>query len=328
MLNNHLLPPRALPRRFRQPRLLLAGCGDVAARITEQIGTRYRVRALLRHEPGSSTWQTWRALGATPIAANLDQPASLKRLRGLATHIIYLAPPADNQSADPRLNRFLAALHGGRSLPRRLVLIGTSGVYGDCQGALVNESRPLHPQTTRGRRRAAAESILRRWTRTRVGAARTTDLTNPVRKIINAGSILRVPGIYAGSRLPVDRLRAGTPALSANEDTWTNHIHADDLARISWLALTRGRSLRAYNASDCSTLKMGDWFDAVANASGLPRPERLPRSVLKDRVSPMLYSFMSESRRLDNKRLLQELRIPLRYPTVHDFLSTLKVSSC
>ncbi len=324
--------PRALPRRFRQPRLLLVGCGDVAARIATQVGTRYRLRAMLRHKPDSSAWQTWRALGATPIAANLDEPHSLKRLRGLATQVIYLAPPADAKTAegstDPRLNRFLAALHGGRSLPRRLTLIGTSGVYGDCQGALVNESRPLNPQTLRGQRRAAAEAILRRWARTRIGAVRTTDLTNPTRKITNAGSILRVPGIYAGNRLPVDRLHAGTPALRSEDDTWTNHIHADDLARISWLALSRGRSLRAYNASDSSTLKMGDWFDAVADASGLPKPERLPRDVLKDRVSPMLYSFMSESRRLDNQRLRRELRIKLRYPTVQDFLATLKAPSC
>ena len=328
MPNNTLLPPRALPRRFRQPRLLLAGCGDVAARIAKQIGTRYRIRAVLRHETSSTPWQTWRALGATPIAANLDQPASLKRLRGLATHVIYLAPPADTHPADPRLNRFLAALHGGCSLPRRLVYIGTSGVYGDCQGATVSESRPLHPQTARGKRRAAAESILRHWTRARTRAINTTTPIDPLRSVINAGSILRVPGIYAADRLPVERLQAGTPALRPEEDTWTNHIHADDLARISWLALTRGHSLRAYNASDASELKMGDWFDAVADTYHLPKPERLPRAALKDRVSPMLYSFMSESRRLDNHRLFNELRIHLRYPTVHDFLATLKVPSC
>jgi len=139
---------------------------------------------------------------------------------------------------------------------------------------------------------------------------------------------LRVPGIYAGNRLPVERLKAGTAALQASDDTWTNHIHADDLARISWLCLTRGKSLRAVNASDCSSLKMGDWFDAVADAAGLARPQRLPRTELKAQVSPTLYSFMSESRRLDNKRLLKELRIRLRYPTVHDFLATLKVPPC
>jgi nucleoside-diphosphate-sugar epimerase len=332
MLKSMPHPSRALPRRFRQPRLLLVGCGDIAARIAEQVGTRYRLRALLRHKPDSSTWQTWRTLGATPVAADLDQPATLQRFRGVATQIIYLAPPADTsptkELADVRLNRFLAALNGGSSLPRRLVYIGTSGVYGDCHGARVQESRPVQPQTARGQRRAAAEATLRRWSRTRTHAARSTDLTNPGRHTTNAGSILRVPGIYAENRLPVDRLRTGTPALRPEDDTWTNHIHADDLARICWLSLTRGRSLRAYNASDNSTLKMGDWFDAVAEASNLPRPKRLPRHELKALVSPMLYSFMSESRRLDNERLLKELRIQLRYPTVHDFLATLKASPC
>jgi len=326
-------PPRALPRRFRQPRLLLVGCGDVAARLAGQIGSRYRLRALLRHKPDSSTWQAWRTLGATPVAADLDQPATLQRIRGVATHIIYLAPPADSNPAkapaDARLNRFLAALNGGASLPRRLVYIGTSGVYGDCQGAHVQESRPSSPKTPRGQRRAAAEATLRRWARTRIRASAAPHLrTDPARIATNAGSILRVPGIYAGNRLPADRLRTGTPALRPEDDTWTNHIHADDLARISWLTLGRGRSLRTYNTSDNSTLKMGDWFDAVADACDLPRPKRLPRHELKALVSPMLYSFMSESRRLDNERLRKELRIELRYPTVHDFLATLKASPC
>ena len=325
---------RALPRQFRQPKLLLAGCGDVAARIAAKVNGRYRVRALLRHTPDSSTWATWRALGATPVAADLDNRLSLQRLKGLATQVIYLAPPADttpaNRQRDARLERFLAALHGGRSLPRRLVLIGTTGVYGDCEGTLVAETRPLNAQTARGLRRVGAEATLRRWTRTRVRAGLSAGLAqqDTAHTRPNTGSILRVPGIYAGDRLPIERLKAGTPALQATDDTWTNHIHADDLARISWLSLTRGRSLRTINTSDNSQLRMGDWFDAVADAAGLPRPERLPRDLLKTRVSPMLYSFMSESRRLDNQRLLKELRIRLRYPTVHDFLSTLQVPSC
>ncbi len=296
----------------------------MAARIAQQLnahGTRYRIRALLRHAPGSPIWSNWRALGATPIAADLDQPRSLRRLRGIAENVIYLAPPAENQPEDRRLNRFLAALHGGRSLPRRLVLIGTTGVYGDQNGAWVNETHPARPQTARGKRRASAEQILRRWRRGNVRAGLATMQQQ-------TGGILRVPGIYAADRLPIERLRAGTPALRPEDDTWTNHIHADDLARISWLALTRSATLRAINACDNSQLKMGEWFDAVADATGLPRPERLPREILKSRVSPMMYSFMSESRRLDNTRLTRELRIRLRYPTVHDFLSTLDNNLC
>lgn len=313
MQTAHPLPPRALPRRFRQPRLLLAGCGDVAARIARQAnahGARYRIYALLRHAPDSPAWAHWRALGATPIRADLDQPRSLQRLRGIAENVIYLAPPAENQPEDRRLNRFLAALHGGRSLPRRLVLIGTTGVYGDRNGALINETTPVRPQSARGQRRAAAERLWRRWMRARVHNRQL------------GGGILRAPGIYAADRLPVERLRAGTPALRPEDDTWTNHIHAEDLARISRLALCRSSAVRTINACDHSQLKMGDWFDAVADASGLARPERLPREQLKTRVSPMMYSFMSESRRLDNTRLTRELRIRLLYPTVHDFLAT------
>ena len=316
------LPPRALPRRFRQPRLLLAGCGDVAARIAGHLNahaTRYRIRALLRHAPDSPEWARWRALGTTPIRADLDQPRSLQRLRGIADSVIYLAPPVDNQPEDRRLNRFLAALHGGRSLPRRLVLIGTTGVYGDRGGAVIDETCPVRPQTARGKRRVSAECILRRWRRGRSCAGLTQAAGQR-----QTGGILRVPGIYAADRLPIERLRAGTPALRRQDDTWTNHIHADDLARISWLALVRSGSLRAINTCDDSQLPMGDWFDAVADATAMARPERLPREELKTRVSPMLYSFMSESRRLTNTRLKRELRIRLRYPTIHDFLATLQ----
>ena len=321
---SHQPTPRALPRRFRQPRLLLAGCGDVAARIAQQLnaqGAHYRIRALLRHPPHSPEWTQWRALGTTPIAADLDQPQSLRRLRGIADNVIYLAPPAENRPTDRRLHRFLAALHGGRSLPRHLLLIGTTGVYGDQGGALIDETRPVRPQTARGQRRASAEQILRRWRRQR---SRAQPVCMPAQR--QTGGILRVPGIYAANRLPIERLRAGTPALCPEDDTWTNHIHADDLARICRLALVRSRTLRTINTCDHSHLKMGDWFDAVADATGLPRPERLPRPLLKERVSPMLYSFMSESRRLANTRLTRELRVRLAYPTVHDFLSTLKAS--
>ena len=319
----------ALPRRFRLPRLLLIGCGDVAERMARQLnahGERYRIRALLRHAPASAAWAHWRALGTTPIKADLDQAGSLRRLRGIANQVVYLAPPTEavgSRSVDGRLNRLLAALHGGRSLPcpivKRFVLVSTTGVYGDRAGALTHETAPLRPQSARGQRRVLAEQTLRHWRRSRSRAGLAS--TSAARQ---TGGILRVPGIYAAERLPVERLRAGTPAIGANEDSWTNHIHADDLARICRLALTRSGSLRAINTSDHSQMKMGDWFDAVADATGLPRPERLTREQIKARVSPMLYSFMSESRRLGNTRLTRELRIRLAYPTVHDFLATLK----
>ena len=129
-------------------------------------------------------------------------------------------------------------------------------------------------------------------------------------------TILRVPGIYAHDRLPLARLREGTPALTADDDVHTNHIHAEDLARACLAALARGRANRVVHTVDDSGMKMGDYFDAVADRFGLTRPPRLSRAEIARRVTPAMLSFMSESRRLANRRLKAELRLRLRWPTV------------
>jgi nucleoside-diphosphate-sugar epimerase len=130
-----------------------------------------------------------------------------------------------------------------------------------------------------------------------------------------------VPGIYASDRLPLERLRAGLPALVPEDDVFTNHIHADDLARICIAAFFRGGRGRVYNAVDRSQLKMGEYFDLVADRFGLPRPPRLPRDQLRGAVSPMMYSFMRDSRRVTSKRIERELRLRLAWPTVADALA-------
>ncbi len=131
-------------------------------------------------------------------------------------------------------------------------------------------------------------------------------------------TVLRVPGIYAPERLPIARLKSGTPALDAEQDAYTNHIHADDLARIVLAALIRGKGGRTYNASDDSVMKMGDYFDLVADRFGLPHPPRVSWQHAQDIVPENLLSFMRESRRLSNARLKKELRVRLRYPSVHE----------
>jgi nucleoside-diphosphate-sugar epimerase len=186
-----------------------------------------------------------------------------------------------------------------RPSERRFVYISTTGVYGDRAGAWIDETAPLAPLNERAVRRVDAERMARR-----AGAC-----------------VLRVPGIYAHDRLPLERLRAGTPILTADDDVYTNHIHADDLARICIAALFRGRRARVYNAVDDSQLKMGEYFDLVADRFDAPRPPRLPRAEMKAAVSPMMYSFMNESRRLDNARLKRELRVRLRWPTVSTMLA-------
>lgn len=200
--------------------------------------------------------------------------------------------------------RLLAALGAGRSLPQGLIYISTTGVYGDCGGALVDETRACRASTARAQRRVDAERRLRDFGR-----------RSGVRV-----AILRAPGIYAADRLPLDRLQRGDPVLTDDDDVFTNHIHAEDLARLACLALFRAPAGRVYNATDDSDLKMGDYFDAVADAFGLPRPPRLPRGEIAQRLSPLTLSFMSESRRLDNRRLKRELCAGLGYPTIADGL--------
>ncbi|MBA5605276.1 SDR family oxidoreductase [Duganella sp. FT3S] len=284
-------------RKFHRPRLLIIGCGDVGMRLLPLLRTQFRVFAVTSQPARCAEL---RALGAVPVVADLDQPATLRRLRGLAQYVVHLAPPQSDGPRDVR-TRHVTAILPERG---RLVYVSTSGVYGDCGGALIDESRPVAPRNGRAQRRVDAEQVLRAW------AVRRDAVL----------SILRVPGIYAGDRLPLKRLREGTPALVEADDVYTNHIHADDLARIVARALLRGQANRVYHAVDDSEMKMGQYFDVVADAHGLARAPRLPRAELERVVTPTLLSFMSESRRMRNTRLKQELGVRLRYPTVADAL--------
>lgn len=278
---------------FHRPRLLVVGCGDVGMRVLPLLAGRFRVFALTSQPERRAEL---RAAGAVPVVADLDQPATLQRLRGLAPWVLHLAPPQPEGGIDRRTRHLVAALGG----VKRMVYVSTTGVYGDCGGERVAESRPVAPRNARAVRRVDAERVLRAWA-----------LASNARL-----AILRVPGIYAADRLPIKRLEQGTPALQPQDDVYTNHIHADDLARIVALALFRGSPGRVVHAVDDTRLKMGDYFDAVADAFGMERPPRLPREALKAVVSPALLSFMSESRVLDNTRLKRELRVRLRYPDV------------
>jgi len=278
-------------------RLLIIGCGDVMRRALPQLVQRWHVLALVRrHDPQLE------ALGVTQIEGDLDRPDSLRRLAGIADAVIHSAPPPAQGSGDPRTRNLIAALQRGKSLPRQLVYISTSGVYGDCGGARVSETRSPAAQSARAARRVDAEQRLRRFGRQRGRPCRI--------------SILRAPGIYAEDRLPLERLHKKLPLMLHAEDSRTNHIHAADLGRACIAALTRAGPNRTYNISDDSSLAMGEWFDSLADAFALPRAPRLPREEVRRIVPPMQWSFMNESRRLDNTRMKQELRLHLRYPTV------------
>jgi nucleoside-diphosphate-sugar epimerase len=267
-------------------RLLIAGYGDIARRARPLLEKHFEIRTLSRAQ-----------------GMDLDRPESLAALAA-ADAVLHCAPPPPAGDSDTRTANLLIALERTRILPSRFVYVGTSGVYGDCGGALVDETRLPNPQSARAKRRADAESRLALWCKSRAIAL----------------VVLRAPGIYAADRLPLERLRAGMPVLRDADDVYSNHIHADDLAAICARALDEDAPAGTYNASDDSEMKMGDWFDLVADRAGLPRPPRIARAEAAGRLPAELLSFMSESRRLGNARLKQALGIRLRYPTVREGL--------
>ncbi|MFA7503886.1 MAG: NAD-dependent epimerase/dehydratase family protein [Burkholderiaceae bacterium] len=294
------LPP-VLPRRLRRPRLLIIGCGDVGSRLAASLAKRFGERMRLigtGRKPASLA--AIRALGALPLAIDLDDRRSAARLAGLAKRIVHLVPPPGTGRSDARSRR-LAAVLGAAARPGAgptMVYCGTTGVYGDAGGARLDETRPIAPGSDRARRRASGEHQLRALARRR--RARV--------------ALLRAPGIYAHDRLPLERLRRGAPAIHHAGDSYSSRIHAEDLARLLWLALFRAGNCRVYNAVDSVELRMGEWFDRVADATGLPRPPRASRDTVREQVSPAMWSFMAESRRISNRRILRELRARLRYP--------------
>lgn len=275
------------------------GCGDIGLRVAQRLRGRVQLFAL---SSTAARVGELRGRGIQPLLGDLDQPDTLRRLAGIATRVLHLAPPTAQGWHDARTQALVAALRR-RGAPSALVYGSTSGVYGDCAGAWVSETRNPRADTPRARRRFDAERRIRFLGR-----------SAGVRS-----SILRIPGIYAADRdggTPRVRLLKGTPVLRAQDDVYTNHIHANDLARACISALWRGRAQRVYNVNDDSQLKMGDYFDLAADLYGLARPPRVPRSTADHALPLMLLSFMSESRRMDNRRMKLELGLRLCFPTV------------
>jgi len=282
---------------------LIVGCGDVGLRVAGLLKASSRLMALTST---SQRVETLQRSGITPMLGDLDKPQTLRRLAGVATHVVHMAPPPLEGQTDPRTRALVLALRL-RSLPSSMVYGSTTGVYGNCEGEWIDETRRLQPQTARAQRRVNAQDWVNFLGKS--GYPRT--------------QVLRIPGIYAMDReggTPRERLLRGTPVLQAHEDVYTNHIHADDLARATVLALWRGRPLRAMNVCDNTDMKMGDYMDSVAKMWNLQAPARISREQAQLQLSPMVMSFLNESRRIRSVRLAQELGLRLLHPTVMDGL--------
>ena len=305
--------------------ILIAGFGDIGQRVAAELHSfhHYQVKALVRKTSVLSRHPTkTRSLGVQFLRGDLGDLRSLQKLTGLVDTVLHFAPPPSFGKSDTHTKHLLAALSAAqrpnlrgprarpRMLPRRIIYISTTGVYGNCNGEWIDETRQLKPESARAKRRVDAECRLRKWGRLH-GVAVT---------------VLRAPGIYARGRLPIDRLRRQTPVLLRDDDVFTNHIHADDLATAAITAMRQRwpKQFRVFNVVDDSQLRMGDYFDQVADAFDVKRPPRISRADAEARITPMLLSFMRESRRIGNARIKRELKLALKYPTLASMLSAVK----
>lgn len=275
--------------------VFIVGCGDVGERVAlAERAVGAAVTALARSAARIGQLQV---LGLQVVQGDLDRPETLVALPAASALIYYFAPPPAAGDRDPRLFNFLKAI-STQALPERVVLISTSGVYGDCQGAWVSEERAPHPDSDRGRRRLDAERQLQTWSE-RCGV--------PV-------VILRVPGIYGPGRLPEKRLRAREPVLREAESPWSNRVHISDLVNACLAAGARGRPGAVYNISDGQPSSMTDYFNQVADALGLERPPQISLAQARSDLSAGMQSYLAESKRLDNRRMREELGVLPQFP--------------
>ena len=292
-------PGQPRRRRLGQPRLLLVGCGDVGVRIVARLQHRFRIFGTVTSKARAAQV---RAAGAIPLLLDLDAATGARReaarIAGLATRVMLLAPTSTSGRRDRRARRLLGLLARAKAPEEdsRLVYVSTTGVYGDRKGAWTDETTTPAPANDRSARRLDAENILRacHW----------------------HARVVRAPGIYAADRLPIDRLRTAIPVPLPADDVYTNHIHAEDLARACIVALLRGGPARVYNAVDDTELLLGQYLDRVADHAGLARPPRAPWEEMRLAAGPQRMAFLSESRRIRNRRLKRELRLRLRYPDI------------
>lgn len=288
-------------------RVFIVGCGDIGTRVAQLWQARgVTVSGLVR---STANRRRLEAKGITAVPGDLDDARSLITLPAHNALIYYFAPPPSpgssghplprGGSADPRMEHFLGAVPPDR-LPNKIVYLSTSGVYGDHQGGWVNEDTPPHPQTPRAQARIKAETALLDW--------------GQIKKIPVV--ILRVGGIYGPGRLPIEHIKQGQPVVRREEAPYTNRIHADDLARVCVAAAERGIDRGIYNVCDGEYSTMSDYFNAVADRLGLPRPPQISLAEAQRTLSPEMLSYLNESRRMDNRRICEELGVTLLYPTL------------
>lgn len=278
----------------------IAGVGYVGQRLLSRLN---EPTLLLSRNP--EKWVAKEQSGHHALKADFDDPDSLPSWIHRLDGMFYFAPPQPRGAEDQRLQHFLQWV--SNLPPRRIVYISTSGVYGHCQGTWVDEAQPVNPGTDRARRRENAENQLHQFM-----AQHST-----------AVMILRVPGIYGPGRLPLERIRRGEPVICPDEAPYSNRIHVDDLVTCCLAVMDKGQAGSVYNVCDDQPSTMTDYLYAVADAAGIVRPPCVARSEAEGVVSPGMLSYLAESRRLVNRKMHDELKVELAYPTLVEGLQSI-----
>ncbi len=284
-------------------KLWIIGCGDIGRRVanlyiqqSKQQRRKINIKALINSQRSK---QRCEAIGIKATVLNLDNISTNKAINFSSemqnAKLFYFAPPPSLGREDIRFKRFLASLS---YQPKRIVLISTTGVYGDSKGAWIDEQTPVNPQADRAYRRLSAEQLLQQW----------------AQKYQREYIILRVAGIYAKDRLPLTRLKKGLAVVNATEAAWTNRIHADDLAMICKQAMESTFNGEIYNVTDGHPSTMTEYFNQVADYAGLKRPPQISMQQAEATLSAGMLSYLRESRRISNQKILNQLAIELQFP--------------
>ena len=288
-------------------KLWIIGCGDIGQRVAKcyfqnkKPKTSICINAVVRTELSKNLCEKQ---GIKTFLLDLDHLGNKainfgKQIKD--NHLFYFVPPPNTGRTDTRLQQFLASLS---EQPKRIILISTTGVYGDSKGKWINEKAAIKPQAERAYRRLSAEHLLQQWAQTHK------------KEYI----ILRVAGIYAKDRLPLARLKKGLPVVNQAEAGWTNRIHADDLAMICQLAMESDITNEIYNVTDGHPSTMTDYFNQVADYAGLERPPQISLQQAEEVLSEGMLSYLRESRRISNQKILDQLGVKLQYPNLQQGL--------
>ncbi len=275
----------------------IVGCGSVGKHV-EQLEKANNPFCITKSTQSANTLIKQgvdaKALNLTALTG-LEKPLS-------QTFIYYFVPPPPKGCLDSTIGHFLKLISVQHC--KKIILISTTGVYGNCNGNWIDETQPLNPTADRAKRRVDAEQQL-----ITLCKQHNIDYT-----------ILRVPGIYGPNKLPIARLQSGKAILALNESPFSNRIHIEDLAMLAYNAMHKTLPLKIYNVGDNQPSSMSDYFIAVAKALNLKQPKQITLKQAKVDLSASMISYLVESKRINNQALLTHLNCNLKYPTLKEGL--------